>query len=87
MLRKIPSVFVVYRHKTLTGSTDPTHANGTDKPCKNVPENCMKMKEIGAGRRVLRTPGSTNDQSIYPLEIALNHNVLNETFPINANTR
>ena len=33
MLQSISSVFVVYRHKTLTGSPDPTHANGTDKPC------------------------------------------------------
>ena len=33
MLQKISSVFVVYRRKTLTGSPDPTHANGTDKPC------------------------------------------------------
>ena len=31
MLQKISSVFVVYRRKTLTGSPDPTHANGTDK--------------------------------------------------------
>ena len=31
MLQKISSVFVVYRHKTLTGSPDPTHAIGTDK--------------------------------------------------------
>ena len=30
---KISSVFIVYRHKTLTGSPDPTYANGTDKPC------------------------------------------------------
>ena len=33
MLQKISSVFVVYRRKTLTGSPDPTHANGMDKPC------------------------------------------------------
>ena len=33
---KISSVFVVYRRKTLTGSPDPTHANGTDKPCKDA---------------------------------------------------
>ena len=33
MLQKTSSVFVVYRRKTLTGSPDPTHANGTDKPC------------------------------------------------------
>ena len=30
---KISSVFIVYRRKTLTGSPDPMHANGTDKPC------------------------------------------------------
>ena len=54
---------------------------------QNVPENCMKMKEIGPGRLVLRVPGSANDQSKYPLEIALSHNIPNETFPINANTR
>ena len=33
MLQKISRVFVVYRRKTLTGSPDPTHAIGTDKPC------------------------------------------------------
>ena len=33
MLQSISSVFVVYRHKTLTGSPDPTHAKGTNNPC------------------------------------------------------
>ena len=33
MLQSVSSVFVVYRRKTLTGSPDPTHTNGTDKPC------------------------------------------------------
>ena len=33
MLQSISSVFVVYRCKTLTGSPDPTHANGMNKPC------------------------------------------------------
>ena len=33
MLQKISSVFVVYRCKSLTGSPDPTHAIGMDKPC------------------------------------------------------
>ena len=33
MLQSISSVFVVYKRKTLTGSPDPMHANGTDKPC------------------------------------------------------
>ena len=36
MLQKISSVFVVYRRKTLTGSPDPTHAIGTDKPCTEI---------------------------------------------------
>ena len=35
MLQKISSVFVVYRRKTLTGSLDPMHANGTDKTLHN----------------------------------------------------
>ena len=33
MLQSVSSVFVVYRCKTLTGSPDPTHANGMNKPC------------------------------------------------------
>ena len=33
MLQSTSSVFIVYRRKTLTGSPDPTHANGTNKPC------------------------------------------------------
>ena len=33
MNSKISSVFIVYRRKTLTGSLDPTHVNGMDKPC------------------------------------------------------
>ena len=42
MLQKISSVFVVYRHKTLTGSPDPTHANGMDKPCNEI---CKYIQE------------------------------------------
>ena len=37
MLQSISSVFVVYRRKTLTGSPDPTHANGMNKPCTENP--------------------------------------------------
>ena len=37
MLQSVSSVFVVYRHKTLTGSLDPTHANGMEKPCIAYP--------------------------------------------------
>ena len=36
MLQSVSSVFVVYRRKTLTGSLDPMHANGMDKPCRNM---------------------------------------------------
>ena len=46
MLQSISSVFAVYRCKTLTGSPDPMHANGTDKPCKEAKtkkkEECVK---------------------------------------------
>ena len=35
MLQKISSVFIVYRRKTLTGSPDPMHVIGMDKPCKS----------------------------------------------------
>ena len=47
MLQSISSVFVVYRRKTLTGSPDPTPANGTDKPCiwsLNCLENNREIK-------------------------------------------
>ena len=42
MLQSVSSVFIVYRHKTLTGSLDPTHANGTNKPCiiSDFEESC-----------------------------------------------
>ena len=43
MLQKTSSVFVVYRCKTLTGSPDPTHANGTDKPCIISGESSLKV--------------------------------------------
>ena len=33
MLQTSSSVFIVYRHKTLTGSPDPMHVTGMDKPC------------------------------------------------------
>ena len=39
MLQKTSSVFIVYRRKTLAGSPDPTHANGTDKPYRLVDLN------------------------------------------------
>ena len=44
MLQSISSVFIVYRRKTLTGSPDPTHANGTDKPCTAFTENFMGLQ-------------------------------------------
>ena len=45
MLQKISSVLVVYRRKTLTGSPDPTHANGTDKPCMKNDYICSMSDE------------------------------------------
>ena len=34
MLQLYPAYLLCNRRKTLTGSPDPTHANGTNKPCK-----------------------------------------------------
>ena len=53
MLQKISSVFVMYRRKTLTGSPDPTHANGTDKPCTHANESATSFKVIFANRWIL----------------------------------
>ena len=37
----------MYRHKTLTGSPDPTHANGTDKPCNCiVPPDFRRLPKL-----------------------------------------
>ena len=44
MLQSVSSVFVVYRHKTLTGSPDPMHANGANKPC--IFNGAGYMKEV-----------------------------------------
>ena len=46
MLQKISSVFVVYRRKTLTGSPDPTHAIGEDKPCNDLGVVSLDSKDI-----------------------------------------
>ena len=47
MLQSISSVFVVYRHKTLTGSPDPTHGNGTDKPCSYHQQPAAEKRNDG----------------------------------------
>ena len=39
MLQLYPVYLLCNRHKTLTGSPDPTHANGTNKPC-----SCLRVK-------------------------------------------
>ena len=40
MLHLYPVYLLWNRRKTLTGSPDPTHTNGTNKPCKNnIAEN------------------------------------------------
>ena len=46
MVQKVSSVFVVYRRKTLTGSPDPTHANGMDKPCIDLIPACTWQEVV-----------------------------------------
>ena len=77
MLQKISSVFVVYRRKTLTGSPDPMHANGTDKPCKLMRHNvvfewtdqCAKafnhLRELLMEYPILRYPNPTQGYILY----------------------
>ena len=47
MLQSVSRVFVVYRRKTLTGSPDPMHANGTDKTL----HNWWRIKPVGSAHR------------------------------------
>ena len=71
MLQSISSVFIVYRRKTLTGSPDPTHANGTDKPCMNPSMHWGSVAPLGQiplplGRHPLgRHPHIWNLKSFY----------------------
>ena len=51
---KISSVFIVYRRKTLTGSPDPTHANGTDKTL----HNWWRIQPVGSVHRKENTERS-----------------------------
>ena len=53
MLQSVSSVFVVYRRKTLTGSPDPMHANGTNKPCtgKEAPKVTSRV-DVSKDQRV-----------------------------------
>ena len=60
MLQIISSVFVVYRHKTLTGSLDPMHANSTDKPCKWAPWPEMTPQKMERGRQLGRDQESSS---------------------------
>ena len=46
MLQKKSSVFVVYKRKTLTGSMDPTHANGMDKTCTGERGSLPKISTV-----------------------------------------
>ena len=55
MLQKTSSVFVVYRHKTLTGSPDPTHANGMDKPCNTLSRACRMVNDKVHRRKPIRS--------------------------------
>ena len=61
MLQSISSVFIVYRHKTLTGSPDPMHANGTDKPCMSQESQIvLKNSFIALGCEIYFTTFNQN---------------------------
>ena len=63
MVQSVSSVFVVYRRKTLTGSPDPTHANGMDKPCNvNISDHEQHTQEEPSASRgkELKTSQSGN---------------------------
>ena len=47
MLQSVSSVFVLYRRKTLTGSPNPMHANGTDKTL----QNWWRIQPVGSVHR------------------------------------
>ena len=60
MLQSVSSVFIVYRCKTLTGSPDPTHANGTNKLCIIGGESSLQVlfTEDRTHGKKLKSPGS-----------------------------
>ena len=61
MLQSVSSVFVVYRHKTLTGSPDPMHANGTDKTL----HNWWRIQPVGSvHRRKTRREADTPETKV-----------------------
>ena len=50
MLQSVFSVFIVYRHKTLTGSPDPMHANCMDTPCITSTSKESESIEMAKGQ-------------------------------------
>ena len=56
----ISSVFVVYRRKTLTGSPDPTHANGMDKPSPCLRNYIRQRWPVWATRKRLNIARATS---------------------------
>ena len=58
MLQSVSSVFIVYRRKTLTGSLDPMHANGMDKPCI-ITERSQNTILLASTQAVYKAPHST----------------------------
>ena len=66
MLQSVSSVFVVYRCKTLTGSPDPTHANGTDKPCSREEEAKKLPKEHQAVHHPCQLQAMPMRMDVYP---------------------
>ena len=61
MLQSVSSVFVVYRRKTLTGSPDPMHANGMDKPCMSPMGHALPHGDSG---RVYQALGDLGGEPI-----------------------
>ena len=72
MLQSISSVFVVYRRKTLTGSPDPTHANGTDKPCTGTYRKLIDVVQKQFARWAIICTGQYLGSHVVQLNLKVN---------------
>ena len=75
MLQSVSSGFVVYRHKTLTGSPDPTHANGMNKPCNttSIPHVVGALGESLGARGRTKCEININSKIFYQTFIVCKH--------------
>ena len=73
MLQSVSSVFIVYRRKTLTGSPDPTHANGTNKPC--IIFGASAFIAGGVTFILSETKGQTLKQTVEEVETFMKENM------------